>query len=51
MVFFLAPLFVLTNIDPLKFTSTAYVALSFVFVVMYSIIYFVRLIKGKNTRP
>ena len=51
MVFFLASLFVHTNIYPLKFTSTAYVALSFVFVVLYSIISFGRLIKGKNMGP
>ena len=51
MVFFLASLFVHTNIYPLKFTSTTYVALSFVFVVLYSIISFVRIITGKNTGP
>lgn len=51
MVFVLAPLCALKKIDSLKFTSAASVALAVVFVVLSSIIAFVRLIEGKIERP
>eukprot|EP00253_Pinus_taeda_P007434 PITA_07434 len=51
MVFVLAPLCALKKIDSLKFTSATSVALAVVFVVLSSIIAFVRLIEGKIERP